>query len=104
MITIETDKYVLEQIEEGSTMFDLKLKLPVYNKKTKEIDRYEFKQSGYGMTLDTAISKIAMYDVEFGNKYSSDLIETIKNIKETNETIAKEMQKEFYKQLKKNRK
>ena len=33
MITIETDKYVLEQIEEGSTMFDLKLKLPVYDKK-----------------------------------------------------------------------
>lgn len=104
MITIKTDNYILEQSDECCPMFDLKLKLPVIDKKTKNVDRYEFKQVGFGMPIDRCISKIAMYNIEYNGPEVKDINDIISVIQEENSKAAKEMKKEFFKQLKKNRK
>lgn len=56
----------LESVDENTPRFNLEL-LYVVNK-GKSNERMEFKQCGYGLTLDYAIKKIAHYMVELKHK------------------------------------
>jgi hypothetical protein len=56
-MVIKGDWYELTPVNEHSTQFDLKLLYKI--KGTNE--RYEFKDVGYGLSLDTAMKKCIQY-------------------------------------------
>lgn len=56
-MVIKGDWYELTSINEHSTQFDLKL---LYKIKGNN-ERYEFKDVGYGLSLDTAMKKCIQY-------------------------------------------
>lgn len=58
---IEEGDFRLKQVSEESIFFDLELLYTV--NKGKKTERQEFKNAGYGLTLETAIRKIANYRV-----------------------------------------
>lgn len=58
-ITLQGDDFILEQIEDSSIMFDLKLKRIVHGR--NGIDREEFKHEAYGLPIDIALWRIIMY-------------------------------------------
>lgn len=58
-ITLQGDDFILEQIEDSSIMFDLKLKRIVHGR--NGIDREEFKHEAYGLPIDIAFWRIMMY-------------------------------------------
>ena len=58
-LTLKGEDFILEQLDTGSFMFDLKLKRTVHGK--NGVDREEFKIDGYGMPLNYAFGKIVNY-------------------------------------------
>lgn len=60
MEIIEKD-FKLKPVDESSSFFDLEL-LYIVNK-GKETERKEFKNAGYGLTLQTALKNIAHYKI-----------------------------------------
>lgn len=58
-ITLNGDDFILEQTEDSSIMFDLKLKRTVHGR--NGVDREEFKLEAYGIPIDVALWRIMMY-------------------------------------------
>lgn len=61
MVTIEESDFRLTQVSDTSIFWDLEL-LCTIRPKDKE-PRQEFKQSGYGLTMEHAIKKIANFRI-----------------------------------------
>lgn len=81
---IEGPDFKLEYVDESVMLFDLEL-AKVINK-GKEKERIEFKNIGYGLTLDNAIKKIIMHRIS--NKHDvTDLKTFQKEFKEEREKI-----------------
>ena len=59
---IEEEDFKLESCGEASHLFDLELLYTI--NKGKEKERNEFKNAGYGLTLNTAIKKVITYRIE----------------------------------------
>lgn len=70
---IEESDFRLTPVSEGSNFWDLEL-LSTVKPKGKE-SRQEFKINGYGMTLPSAIKRIANYRME--QKYPAETILTL---------------------------
>lgn len=73
MEIVEKD-FKLKPIDECSPIFDLEL-LYVVKAKGKE-SRLEFKNAGYGLSLESAIKKIAQYRVDCKHKEEAIRIKT----------------------------
>lgn len=69
-MTIEEADFRLTPCSEASSQFDLEL-LYVVNK-GKDNERTEFRNAGYGLSLESAIRKITMSRI--GNKYGEGTI------------------------------
>lgn len=69
-MTIEEADFRLTPCSEASSQFDLEL-LYVVNK-GKDNERTEFRNAGYGLSLESAIRKITMSRI--GNKYGKGTI------------------------------
>lgn len=69
-MTIKESDFKLTPCNEASTRFDLEL-LYVVNK-GKNNERTEFRNAGYGLSLESAIRKITMSRI--GNKYGEGTI------------------------------
>ena len=69
-MVIEEHDFKLIPCNESSSLFDLEL-LYIVNK-GKSNERTEFRNSGYGLTLDSAIRKVIMSRIE--NKYNEGAI------------------------------
>lgn len=65
MEIVEKD-FKLKPINECSTLFDLELLYSVKPRGGEE--RFEFKNAGYGMTLERAIKKIVQYRIDRNHK------------------------------------
>lgn len=99
MINIETENYILEQCEASSPFFDLKIKLPIVDKKTKEVTRNDFKNVGYGMTLKSCLNKIILHEVEMTEDLEN-IEALLTKIDNHMESVSNELKKEFFKKLK----
>lgn len=79
-MVIQGDFYQITPVNEHSLLFDLKL---LYEIKGKN-PRTEFKDAGYGMTLETAIKKCVQYAIS--NKFEvltlKEYLDEFKNIQE----------------------
>lgn len=84
-MTIEEADFRLTPCTEASSHFDLEL-LYVVNK-GKSNERTEFRNAGYGLSLDSAIRKITMSRI--GNKYREGSISLKEFLKEFKEEIEK---------------
>ena len=82
---IEEQDFRLTPCNETSTSFDLEL-LYVVNK-GKDNERTEFRISGYGLSLESAIRKVAMSRLE--KKYGEGTISLAEFLKGFKEEIAK---------------
>ena len=58
---IEENDFKITSIDDSSPFFDLELLYTVNKGKAKE--RIEFRNAGYGLTLDNALKKIIMYRI-----------------------------------------
>ena len=67
MEIVEKD-FKLKPINECSTLFDLELLYSVKPRGGEE--RFEFKNAGYGMTLERAIKKIALVSRKFNVRHA----------------------------------
>lgn len=91
-ITLTGPDYILEQIEDSSYMFDLKLKRTVHGR--NGVDREEFKLEAYGLPLDIAFLRIAMFRMskcEF--KGVDQLFDFIHQYRRVNNFLGKEFKK-----------
>ena len=84
-MTIEEADFKLTPCTEASSHFDLEL-LYVVNK-GKDNERTEFRNAGYGLSLESAIRKITMSRI--GNKYGEGSISLKEFLKEFKEEIEK---------------
>jgi hypothetical protein len=66
-MTIQESDFILTpSVNDASNFWDLQLLVTIKGVKGKE-DRQEFKQMGYGLTLSSAIRRIANYRVMHNN-------------------------------------
>lgn len=84
-MVIEEQDFRLTPCNESSAMFDLELLYTV--NKGKDNERTEFRISGYGLSLDSAIRKIAMS--RMNQKYGEGTISLAEFLKGFKEEIAK---------------
>lgn len=82
---IEEHDYRLIQVSDSSTFWDLEL-LHVIKPKGKE-PRKEFKNEGYGMSIEHAIKRIINFRIH--NKYSEEVIQMKDYLKEYKDQINK---------------
>lgn len=84
-MVIEESDFRLIPVNETSSMVDLELLYTVNKGKANE--RTEFRNAGYGMSLDRAIRNVVMYRVN--NKHDNDSIDLKTFLKEFKEEVAK---------------
>lgn len=82
---IQEEDFILESIDDSSPFFDLEL-LHTIRPKGKE-PRQEFKNSGYGLPIESAIKRIAQYRIN--NKHKDEAITLQTYFKEFKEEIEK---------------
>ena len=82
---IQEEDFILESIDDSSPLFDLEL-LYTIRPKGKE-PRQEFKNSGYGLPIDSAVKRIAQYRIN--NKHKEEAITLKTYFKEFKEEIEK---------------
>lgn len=87
---IQGNFYRIEPINDNSPLWDLYL-LRKVNSKTNP--REEFQLEGYGMPLDSAISRIIRYAIN--SKYGKDEITTLKEYL----NVFKQIKEEIYKEV-----
>lgn len=85
---IEEKDFRLESTTDSSLFFDLEL-LRIINK-GKDNEREEFKNEAYGLTIDSAIKRIANYRIS--NKHQKDALDIKTYFEEFKQEIEKLLQ------------